>query len=173
MKRHLLLATVTFSLLSPVALAQDANNQTMDMSNLSAQQFVTLAASTDMFEIQSSQLAQQNAQRDNVKEFAEEIIEDHTAASQQLQQIAAEENLSVPTEMAEMHEDMLESLSGTSAADFDAAYAAAQVQAHEMALAMMTAYAENGDNDDLQAYAQKAAPVIQQHLESAQELRGS
>lgn len=174
MKRHLLFATVAFSLLTPMALAQDADTQmTEQMANLSAQEFVTMAASSDMFEIQSSQLALEKAQSDDVKEFAQEMIQDHTQMSQELMQVAQEENLSAPSEMAEMHQELLQSLSGASAGEFDAAYAQAQVQAHQMALALLTGYAENGDNDDLQAQAKKGTPMIQEHLENAQELSGS
>jgi putative membrane protein len=174
MKRHLLLASVAFSLLSPIAVAQDANSQlTEQFANLSAQEFVAMAASSDMFEIQSSQLALENARSDEVKEFAQEMIQDHTQHTQQLMEVAQEENLSAPSEMAEMHQELMQTLSAASGDEFDAAYAQAQVQAHQIALALMTGYAENGDNEDLQAQAQKAAPIIQEHLEGAQELAGS
>ena len=158
--------------LSPLAIAQtnQANSAMLQQfANLSAQEFVTMAASSDMFEIQLSQLAMQNAKDADVKEFAEQMIEDHTKASKQLAQIAANENLTVPDEMAEAHEELLETLSSAQGDAFDAAYVNAQVQAHEMALALMTAYGENGDNDKLQAHAEMATPIVAAHLEHAQE----
>ena len=173
MKTRVIFATAAFALLSPLAFAQ--SNQGADsammqqFADLSAQEFVTMAASSDMFEIQSSQLALEKAQDDDLKEFAEQMIEDHTKASKQLQQIASSENLSVPADMAEMHETLLETLSSASGDAFEAAYVDAQVQAHQMALALMTSYAENGDNEKLQAHAEASAPIIAQHLEHAQE----
>jgi putative membrane protein len=173
MKTRILLATAAFALLSPLAIAQTnqaANSAMMQQfAKLSAQEFVTMAASSDMFEIQSSQLAMQNAQDGDVKEFAEQMIEDHTKASKQLAEIAASENLTVSDDMAEMHEELLETLSSAQGDAFDAAYVNAQVQAHEMALALMTAYGENGDNDKLKPHAEMATPIIAGHLEHAQE----
>ena len=74
MKARILLATAALAFVSPLAVAQ--NNQAaspammQQFANLSAQEFVTMAASSDMFEIQSSQLAMQNAKDADVKEFA-------------------------------------------------------------------------------------------------------
>ena len=176
MKARILLATAALALASPLAIAQTnpaANSAMMQQfANLSAQEFVTMAASSDMFEIQSSQLALENAKNEDVKQFAEQMVEDHTKASKQLAEIAASENLKVPDEMAEMHEELLETLSSAQGDAFDAAYVAAQVQAHEMALALMTAYGENGDNDKLEAHAEMSTPIIAQHLEHAQEHKG-
>jgi putative membrane protein len=173
MKSRILLATAAFALLSPLAIAQtnQAANSAMvqQFADLSAQEFVTMAASSDMFEIQSSQLALENAQDAEVKEFAEQMIEDHTKASKQLAQIAASENLTVPDDMAETHEELLATLSSAQGDAFDAAYVTAQAQAHEMALALMTAYGENGDNDKLKAHAETTRPIIAQHLDHAQE----
>lgn len=173
MKTRILFATAAFAVLSPLAIAQTnqaANSAMMQQfANLSAQEFVTMAASSDMFEIQSSQLAMKNAQDADVKEFAEQMVEDHTKASKQLAQIATGENLTVPTEMAEVHEELLETLSSAQGDAFDAAYVTAQAQAHEMALALMTAYGENGDNDKLEAHAETATPIIAGHLKHAQE----
>jgi hypothetical protein len=65
MKARILLATAALALASPLAIAQTnpaANSAMMQQfANLSAQEFVTMAASSDMFEIQSSQLALENA----------------------------------------------------------------------------------------------------------------
>lgn len=45
---------------------------------ISSEEFVTMAASSDMFEIQSSQLAMQNSKQDSVRQFAEMMVADHT-----------------------------------------------------------------------------------------------
>ena len=91
MKRHILFATAAFALLSPVgiAIAQDDNQNAEAMQTMqvtSAEQFIMMAAMGDRFEIESSELAVENAQSDDVKAFAQQMITDHTANTQKLMQ---------------------------------------------------------------------------------------
>lgn len=137
---------------------------------MSAQDFAATAASSDMFEIQSSELALEKAQSDQVKEFAQQMIDDHTAASEELKTAAEQDGATVPTEMNEQHATQLEDLNGTAEDGFDAAYIKAQVAAHEEAVTLMTGYAENGEEGALKAHAEKTAPVIEQHLEHVKQL---
>lgn len=55
-----------------------------------AADFVNRAAISNMFEIQSSQIAQQKAQNDRVRQFAQSMIQDHTAAGEKLKSTAQE-----------------------------------------------------------------------------------
>lgn len=54
---------------------------------VNAVEFVRKAAIGDMYETQSSQLASQRAQNQQVKQFAQEMVQDHTKTTQQLQQL--------------------------------------------------------------------------------------
>src|SRR3712207_3257930 len=97
---------------------------------MSAQDFVNMAASSDMFEIQSSQRALEQAQAQNVKDFAQMMVTDHTASSQRLATIAAEQNLTVPAEMMPPQTEMMERVEGAQGEAFDAAYGQAQAENH-------------------------------------------
>jgi putative membrane protein len=63
---------------------------------MSAQDFVTEAASGGLFEVQSSQLALEQAQRDDVRTFAQQMVADHTAANDELATVAGELGLTMP-----------------------------------------------------------------------------
>jgi putative membrane protein len=168
MKHRLLLASAAAALFTAsAAVAQ--------MATPAAQDFVTMAAMSDMFEIQSSQIALEKAQSDEVKEFAEQMIEDHTAASQKLKAAVEEsgDGYTIPDDLSGEHEQQLEALEGASGEDFDAAYIEAQVAAHEQALALMTSYAEGGDEEALKEHAETTRPVIAEHYEHVQQLDGS
>ncbi len=177
MNRHILFATAALALISPIgiATAQDANQNAATTQNMeinSAEQFVMMASMSDLFEIESSQLALENAKSENVKEFAQQMITDHTANTQKLMQTvkATGGTMKAPEKLDEPHQEMLESLQGASDANFDAAYMDAQVMAHQQAVALFSSYAENGDNDMLQEFAQQQLPVIQMHYEHAQKM---
>lgn len=158
---RLIAATAVFGMAS-LALAQA---QTM-----SAQDFAATAASSDMFEIRSSELALERSQSNAVQGFAQMMINDHTAASEGLKTAAQQDGVTVPAEMLEKHATQLQTLQDTAADAFDASYVNVQVAAHEEALALMQAYAETGETAALKAHAAKTAPVIQMHYEHVKKL---
>lgn len=175
MKRSLLAAVAAVALLAPVTLAtaQDSNQSgAMTMQVSSAEEFMMMAAMSDMFEIESSELALENAQSEDVKEFAQMMISDHTANTQKLMQTveAGGGEMQKPEELDDRHQAMIDQLEGASGDAFDAAYIDAQVQAHQEAVALMSSYAENGDNESLKEFASEALPVVQSHLEMVQKM---
>ena len=65
----------------------------------------------------------------------------------------------------------LDTLKGKTGADFDSAYAAAQVDAHQKALDALNAYASSGDNDALKTFAKGLVPTVTAHLNLAKGLK--
>jgi putative membrane protein len=65
---------------------------------------------------------------------------------------------------------MMAELRAASGADFDRVFIRQQVQAHEMALALHSNYAANGDTPALRAVASAAVPVVRQHLDQARRM---
>ena len=141
-------------------------------SPLYAPMFLQMAASSNMFEIQSSQLAHQKALSPAVHQFATMIIADHQMLGQQM--MAAAQAAGVPMPPMTMLPDdqaMLSQLQGTpNGAAFDVAYRDAQVMAHQKAVTLFQNYATSGDNPALRATAAQALPKLQQHLAMAQSL---
>lgn len=134
-------------------------------SAMAPQDFANMAASSDLFEIGSSELAVEKAKNAEVKAFAEQMIKDHTDASRKLAAAAQADGVTAPTMMNEKHTAELEKLKNAGEADFDAAYVAAQVAGHEEALKLMTDFAESGEAASLKAHAEQTAPIIQMHYD--------
>jgi putative membrane protein len=174
MKRSILLAATAFALLAPINLAgaQDSSQPATTMEVTDATQFMTMAAMSDKFEIESSELALQKAESQEVKDFAQQMITDHTANTQKLIQTveAGGGNLEPPAALDEKHQAIIDQLNGLSGAEFDTAYIDAQVQAHADAVALMTSYSQGGDNEPLKQFAAQALPVIQGHYEMVQQM---
>ena len=127
--------------------------------------FVEMAASSDMFEIQSSQLAMSRAQTPAVRQFAEMMVRDHSQMSQQLMAAAMASGMPrMSPRMMPMHAEMLTRLQAMSGAGFEAEYGRQQMMAHEMALALHSNYAARGDTPALRTVAAAAAPRVSQHL---------
>ncbi len=66
--------------------------------------FATKSASGGLAEIQAAQIAKQKAESPQVKAFADRMISDHTQANNDLQQIAQQENLTLPTEPSKRYD---------------------------------------------------------------------
>lgn len=159
-----------FRLIAAAAVFGVASLALAQAQTMSPQDFAATAASSDMFEIRSSELALEKSKSDAVRDFAQMMINDHTAASEALKAAAQQDGVTVPAEMLEKHATQLQTLQGAPADSFDTSYVEAQVAAHEEALALMQSYADTGDGAALKAHAAKTAPVIQMHHEHVQKL---
>jgi putative membrane protein len=136
------------------------------------QDYVDKASASDMFEIESGRLAEDKAQSDDVKTFARMIVKDHRKSTADLKAAAAKASPPIavaPALDAEQSAD-LAALRSAAAADFDRTFLAQQIAAHEKALAMVRAYAGNGDVPSLKEHAAAVAGPIEMHLNRAREL---
>lgn len=150
---------------APAAMADPAATPTTAMP------FVAKAGASDLFEIQSSQLAVQKSQDPNVRKFAQMLIDHHTKTTQDVTAAAQAAGMTPPPPMLEpMQQQMIATLQPLSGTAFDREYMSQQVPAHEMALALHTNYAANGDTPSLKKAASKAKPIVSQHLAQARSM---
>lgn len=135
-----------------------------------AQGFVNQAAASDMYEIEAGKLAQANGKSAAVKEFGAMLVAEHTKSSGELK--AAAKTAPGATAPATLPADKQANIDALKNAGdkFDATFKQQQVAAHSAALALLEAYASNGDNEALKAFAAKTAPVVEKHLEAARNL---
>jgi putative membrane protein len=145
-----------------------------DLANpLIAPGYLAQAASSDMFEIQSGQLAQQMSQNPSVQSLAGMLITDHTQSTQMLMSAAAGAHVAAPPPtLLPPQQAMLDQLRGAgSGYAFDQAFQQMQIQAHQQALTLHQNYAQSGDVPALRNTATQIVPVIQKHLTMAQSLQ--
>ncbi|MBJ6126810.1 DUF4142 domain-containing protein [Microvirga splendida] len=183
MMKRLLLATVLGStaLVPASAYAQNqtqpgtpqgAAAQQNQAQQVSASDFVNRAAMGNQFEIQSSQLAQQKGQNERVRQFAQRMIQDHTAAGDRLQSmVQGMQGVTMPSSLDQRHQQMLQTLQNASGPGFDRNYVQLQIGAHRDAVALYDQYAQNGDNQQLKQFAQQTLPTLREHLQQAQQIQ--
>lgn len=126
--------------------------------------FMMKAAQSDMMEIAASNLALQKSQNDNVRRFAQMIVDDHTKTSDQLKSIAATKNVTLPADMNAKQKSMVDKLSGLSGDKFDMEYIKGQVKAHEAAVKLFRSQYEKGTDADVHVFTGGNLPVLQTHL---------
>lgn len=165
---------LAFGLMAAPALAQGLGEKTGVNALIgkapSTADFAKIAAISDMFEIESSKLAEQRADEAS-KKFAAQMIADHTKTSAELKALAPKANVELPVAVDSTHQSKLDKLKGLNGADFDKEYDVMQVDAHEDAVSLFERYADGGENAELKAWAAKTLPHLKHHLEMAKALR--
>lgn len=135
------------------------------------QQFVDFAAQTDMVEANLGQLAQNVAAKQDVKDYGQMLVTDHTKDYNNLYAAAQQASLTVPNAIdAEHNKAMIDPFQKLKGAAFDHRYLAEMVAGHTKALAIYKKEAADAQNAGLKSYAQSAIPVLQKHLDDAKAL---
>jgi putative membrane protein len=133
-------------------------------------EFIEDAAKGGMFEVQSGKLAEQKAKDEAVKSFAQRIVQDHTKANDELQQIAQAKGVKMPDKEKWMQRHEMSKLQKLTGADFDREYAQHSVKDHEKDIKDFEKAASKVKDPDLKAWAEKQLPVLREHLAMAQKL---
>lgn len=131
--------------------------------------FLTRAAQGGLAEVQLGQLATQNAENPAVKAFGQRMVDDHTKLNDQLRQIAAQQNLALPTSMDSKQQATFDRLSRLHGAAFDRAYMANMVQDHKSDIVDFERQANSGNDPALKRFAETSLPMLREHLRLGEE----
>jgi putative membrane protein len=130
--------------------------------------FMEKAARDGLAEVQLGQLAEQKAASPKVKQFGERMVTDHSKANQDLQQVAKQLNVTLPTQPDAEDLATAQKLRSESGAKFDEAYMKDMVSDHREDLAAFKKEAQSGQDPAVKNFAQKYVPVLEQHLSLAE-----
>jgi putative membrane protein len=130
--------------------------------------FMTEAAQGGMAEVQLGQLAAQKAQSDQVKQFGQKMVDDHTKANDQLKQIAASKGVTLPTDLDSKSKREMDRLSKLSGAEFDREYMKHMVSDHKKDVSDFKKEAKSAKDADLKGFASSTTPTLEQHLQLAE-----
>lgn len=133
--------------------------------------FVKDAASGGLMEVELGQLALERAGSQDVKSFADRLVRDHTKANEELMQVAKSENMTVPQQMAEKHQEMIRKLSRLNGKDFDRAYIEHMVKDHKEDIAKFSDQAKKDGNPELRSFASNTLPKLEEHLTIAKSIQ--
>jgi putative membrane protein len=183
--RNWTLAFLVSGVCWPGALAQGAQRQdsgndtpastgsettTTGRHSTSDHEFIRKAAEGGMAEVELGQLANQKAYSQDVKQFGERMVTDHSQANDQLKQIAQQKGVTLPSTLNSKDaalKSRLEQLSGT---EFDRVYMQHMVQDHKKDVNEFQAEANNGRDSDVKNFASQTAPKLQEHLSLAEQI---
>jgi putative membrane protein len=130
--------------------------------------FVQDAAKGGMMEVHMGQLGLERGSSPAVKSLSQHLVNDHTAANQELTALAKQKGVSLPGDDAQMAASM--PFATKSGDDFDKAFARTAVEDHQKDIAEFEKEARSGNDPDLKNWASKTLPTLRAHLTEAQAL---
>jgi putative membrane protein len=131
--------------------------------------FVKEAAMGGIAEVELSKIAQKSENAD-VKNFANRMVQDHTAANQELTTIATGLGVEMPKTLDAEHERMRQKLAALHGKAFDEQYMQGMVADHDKAVTLFQQEGRSGASMQLKTFALKTLPILQEHQKMAQEL---
>ena len=129
--------------------------------------FLRDAAASGHAEVALAQLAQQKALREEVKQFAARMLEDHRKANASLTELAGAKQVDLPAAPPEDHRKHRERLDKLVGPEFDRAYMKMMVEDHEKAVKNFERQAKSAKDSDVRDFAARNLPTLKGHLAAA------
>ncbi|HVW77228.1 MAG TPA: DUF4142 domain-containing protein [Alloacidobacterium sp.] len=150
-----------------------AANDTAMQQKMTDRSFVRKALEGGMAEVQLGQLAQQKSQSDDVKQFGQKMVQDHTQMGDQLKPIAQQLSVKEPKTLPKKDRELMAKLQALSGSQFDEAYIKAMVKDHKEDLRDFKDEAQTTQDPNLKQAAQQGSTVISQHLQMIEQIAQS
>jgi putative membrane protein len=150
---------------------QNSSRPTLISSGSEDIEFVLDAAKGGRAEVELGQLASQRAQNDEVKKFAQRMVDDHTKANEQLKQIAESKSIKLPDDLEAKDKTLMQRLEKLNGAAFDRAYMNAMVTDHVKDVSEFKREANGGRDPQVKSFASSTLPTLEEHLQHAKQAR--
>lgn len=165
--RSLHLATAAMMLaLAPMAASAQEETGATTAATTDVDAFAQGAAQNSLTEVLMSAMALQKTGDKRVEEHAWTMLDHHGRAMGDLAEVLSQEAAPLPSEPSAEQAAMLEQMRGLEGAQFDEAYLAHQLEAHEQAIALFE-QGEGVSDEQVARYARNTRPILEAHLEIA------
>jgi putative membrane protein len=155
----------------PTGLNNPMDNPTQ--AKFDDKKFARDAALGAMIEVELGKLAAEKASRDDIKQFGQKVVDEHTKANDELKQVAGKENVAIPEALDSKHQSRLDKLSKLSGEAFDKAFVKEELKNREAEVRDFSAESQNGTDPNIKTFASNVLPALQQQLEEAKSLNKS
>ena len=132
--------------------------------------FMKEAATGGKEEVELGKLAAQKASDADVKNFGQKMVDDHSKANDQLQQLATQKGVSLPADLTASQKKDVAKLDKLSGAAFDKAYVSMMVKDHKKDVAEFKKESGSAKDSDLKSWAGTTLPTLQDHLKMVEDI---
>lgn len=151
------------------------NQQTMTAMPVTKEDsvFVMEAAIGGLMEVESGNLAQQNAENARVKNFGSMMVTDHKKANDELKSYASGRGIILPVMLPQDLQNHLEAMKKMKGKSFDHQYIEMMVEDHQKTIDKFERQANSGGDAQLKSWAAATLPVLKKHFDSIQAIKKS
>lgn len=153
---------------TPGTMSGTAPGTTLTREEMS---LMTDLAQANIAEIETGRLALEKSQNPQVRKFAQQMIDDHTAAQQQLRALAQTKGVTLTEETDLQHKTLATAMKVLTGETFDSQYLKrVGVNDHQRTIELLQKAQTNARDPDVKAMAAKMLPTVQGHLRMAQQM---
>jgi putative membrane protein len=134
-------------------------------------QFVQGQLDGNMAEIKLAQLALNKSQDQNIRNFAQKMIVDHTAANATLMPIASSYGLRPADTLSPVDQGMYDRLAALNGVAFDTIFIDGMITGHKATIAQLDSQITHGQNQQINVWVQNTRPVVAQHEMVAEQIK--
>ena len=134
--------------------------------------FLVRAAEIDLAEINIGRLATLRASRQDVRQFANQLVQDHSTNLNQVNQLANRNNWKSGERMDQEHQQLFQKLAALQGPKFDQEFLQNMVAGHKKAAEVFQHASEHCKNADIKQFATQTLAAVRQHEQEAQRLMG-
>lgn len=138
--------------------------------SMADQAFIRRMFQSDSVEMKLGQMAQQKSQSDDVKQFAEKMVENRKRLDNQLVSLAKRLDVDQPKGPDKKSKQEIAKLESLSGPQFDQEYIRVVEIGHEKDVKSFKQAAQSAQDPSLQRTAANDEPIIEQHLQAIQKI---
>jgi putative membrane protein len=170
--RFLLVAALAALIALPMAAAADVATHGDRHHKVSHQDkmFMTDAAEGALFEVQAGALAAKKGASPQTRAFGRRMVRDHSREYAELARLAHQLDVDIPDEPSEQQQQAIALWRQLSGKAFDCAYIPYEVVDHMLDIEHNKGEVEQGHNPKVRHFAARWLPVLQSHLDQAEEV---
>jgi putative membrane protein len=143
----------------------------MDHGKMAADhKFAMEAAMGGMMEVELGRVAAAKGASDEVRQFGQRMVDDHSKANSELMQIASGKGMTLPTAPDPKHQAEMQKLTSLSGEKFDKEYVKMMLKDHKKDVAEFQKEAGRGMDAEIKAFAASTLPTLQEHLQMIQRI---
>lgn len=143
--------------------ADDTNTNTKPTAMEKA--FVKKAAQGGMTEVALGKIAAEKGGSEDVKDFGNLMVKDHTNINDNLKEVAGKMDVKIPADLNAKHQAMVDKFSKLSGAEFDNKYVPAMVKDHKNDINEFEEADKTVKNPELKKFIEDSLPTLKSHLE--------
>jgi putative membrane protein len=134
------------------------------------QDFIIKAAQGNNAEVALGKIVAAKTKDPNVKQFAQMMVKDHTAALNELQTLVQSKNITLPQDLPDDAKQLQSKLSSDTGKQLNKDYMDGMVEDHQKDVQDFKDQSQNAKDPDVKQWVSKTLPTLEKHLDKAQQI---